>query len=79
MTISSEPFTVDVGPGHPSTHGVFRIELLPMRAKAAGADPSLKAAEWGGTGDTPAYSGSALGSEAPELRELGYGGRAAWR
>ena len=27
MTIRTEPMTVNVGPQHPSTHGVFRVRI----------------------------------------------------
>ena len=27
MTVRAEPFVVNLGPQHPSTHGVFRLRL----------------------------------------------------
>ncbi len=38
MTIKSEPFVVNVGPQHPSTHGVFRLRLSLDGEKIIDAD-----------------------------------------
>jgi NADH-quinone oxidoreductase subunit D len=38
MTIKSEPFVVNVGPQHPSTHGVFRLRLTLDGEKIIDAD-----------------------------------------
>jgi NADH-quinone oxidoreductase subunit D len=38
MTITSEPFVVNVGPQHPSTHGVFRLRLTLDGEKIIDAD-----------------------------------------
>ncbi len=38
MTIHSEPFIVNVGPQHPSTHGVFRLKLTMDGEKILDAD-----------------------------------------
>jgi len=38
MTIKSEPFVVNVGPQHPSTHGVFRLRLTLDGEKILDAD-----------------------------------------
>ena len=38
MTIKSEPFVVNVGPQHPSTHGVFRLRLTMDGEKIIDAD-----------------------------------------
>jgi NADH-quinone oxidoreductase subunit D len=38
MTIKSEPFVVNVGPQHPSTHGVFRLRLTLDGEKIVDAD-----------------------------------------
>ncbi|MEO8456594.1 MAG: NADH-quinone oxidoreductase subunit D [Chloroflexota bacterium] len=38
MTIKSEPFIVNVGPQHPSTHGVFRLRLTLDGEKIIDAD-----------------------------------------
>jgi NADH-quinone oxidoreductase subunit D len=38
MTIKSEPFVVNIGPQHPSTHGVFRLRLVLDGEKIIDAD-----------------------------------------
>lgn len=38
MTLKSEPFVVNVGPQHPSTHGVFRLRLTLDGEKIVDAD-----------------------------------------
>jgi NADH-quinone oxidoreductase subunit D len=38
MTIKSEPFVVNIGPQHPSTHGVFRLRLTLDGEKIIDAD-----------------------------------------
>src|SRR5512134_3455822 len=38
MSIKSEPFVVNVGPQHPSTHGVFRLKLTLDGEKIIDAD-----------------------------------------
>ncbi|MEX1193768.1 MAG: NADH-quinone oxidoreductase subunit D [Dehalococcoidia bacterium] len=38
MTIKSEPFVVNIGPQHPSTHGVFRLRLTLDGEKILDAD-----------------------------------------
>ena len=38
MTIKSEPFVVNLGPQHPSTHGVFRLRLTLDGEKIIDAD-----------------------------------------
>jgi NADH-quinone oxidoreductase subunit D len=38
MSIQSEPFVINIGPQHPSTHGVFRLRLVMDGEKIIDAD-----------------------------------------
>src|SRR3970040_522553 len=38
MTMKTEPFVVNIGPQHPSTHGVFRLRLTLDGERSVAAD-----------------------------------------
>ena len=41
MTLRTEPITINLGPQHPSTHGVFRLRVTFDGEIVVGAEPVL--------------------------------------